>query len=270
MAYQSDLKEFEDFFSDRNLSELNTKELRAYVVFLSEKKLEPSSINRKIASLKSFFKFLQKKKSISDNPAKYLKNLKTSKNLPYFFSETSLENLKDLDVFTSDFSGQRDSLIIELLYGTGIRLSELISLKTIDINLTENRLKVLGKRNKERIIPIHAFLKQKIIHYLELRKQYFTSEHALLLVTDKNESLYPVFVQRKVKWYINTVSTVQKQSPHVLRHSFATHLLNNGADLNAIKELLGHSNLAATQIYTHNSISQLQEIYKKAHPKAQS
>jgi integrase/recombinase XerC len=272
LAYKTDLQQFQVFMNsvspDFEIPAAQHKDIRAWVVQLSENEIDNRSINRKIASLRAFYKFLQVKKKIEVNPVSLIKSLKTAKRLPVYVEEKPMENLFELVSFTSDFVGLRDKLLIEMLYGTGIRLSELINIKVADVDIFGKKITVLGKRNKYRVIPLHKTLLDLIQKYLSLQKEQFHSEHDFLLLTDKHEQLYRVFVQRKVKYYLELVTTITKKSPHVLRHSFATHLLNRGADLNAIKELLGHSNLAATQIYTHNSISQLKEIYKKAHPKA--
>jgi integrase/recombinase XerC len=267
-AYKIDLDSFEVFLGENKIAEITHDDLRSWVVNLSESGITHRSINRKIASLKSYFKFLKLKKHILIDPSALIKNLKTPKNLPSFLSEDSMDKLADLPIFTQDFEGTRDQLLIEFLYGTGIRLAELIGIKVVDVDLFGSKVRILGKRNKVRILPVHSELKTLIERYLIIRKNTFITDNPLLLVTDKNDELYPVFVQRKIKTYLGQVSTVAKKSPHILRHSFATHLLNRGADLNAIKELLGHANLAATQIYTHNSIEKLKEIHKKAHPKA--
>jgi integrase/recombinase XerC len=267
-AYKIDLDSFEVFVGEKPIVEISHDDLRSWIVNLSESGITHRSINRKIASLKSYFKFLKLKKHILIDPSALVKNLKTPKNLPAFLSEDSMNQLNELPIFISDFSGLRDQLIVEFLYGTGIRLAELIGIKLVDVDMFGSKVRILGKRNKVRILPIHKDLKSLIEKYLELRNQSFSTSNLSLLVTDKNDELYPVFVQRKIKTYLTYVSTVAKKSPHILRHSFATHLLNRGADLNAIKELLGHANLAATQIYTHNSIEKLKEIYSKAHPKA--
>jgi integrase/recombinase XerC len=272
LAYKTDLQQFQVFMNsvspDFEIPAAQHKDIRAWVVQLSENEIDNRSINRKIASLRAFYKFLQVKKKIEVNPVSLIKSLKTAKRLPVYVEEKPMENLFELVSFTSDFVGLRDKLLIEMLYGTGIRLSELINIKVADVDIFGKKITVLGKRNKYRVIPLHKTLLDLIQKYLSLQKEQFHSEHDFLLLTDKQEQLYRVFVQRKVKYYLELVTTITKKSPHVLRHSFATHLLNRGADLNAIKELLGHSNLAATQIYTHNSISQLKEVYKKAHPKA--
>ncbi|MFT4734200.1 MAG: integrase/recombinase XerC, partial [Arcticibacterium sp.] len=226
------------------------------------------SINRKIASLKAFYAYLLRKKKIEKSPMLKVQSLKTPSKLPVFISESGMENLLENIPFSDNFSGSRDHMILEMLYGTGIRLSELVHLKETDFDLFDSKITVLGKRSKYRIIPLPVKLRLKLVSYLAQKAQKFDISDTSLFVTDKGKKLYPVFVQRLVKKYLALVSTQTKKSPHILRHTFATHLLNKGADLNAIKELLGHSSLSATQIYTHNSIEQLKNIHKQAHPKA--
>ncbi len=272
LAYKIDLLQFQSFMSSPDslydIQEAQYQDIRLWIVQLSENEIDNRSINRKIASLRAFFKFLQIKKKIEVNPVALVKSLKTAKRLPVYVEETPMGNLFADVEFADDFEGLRDKLLLEMLYGTGIRLSELINIRVSDVDVFGKKITVLGKRSKYRVIPLHQTLLDLIQKYIKLKKINFDSEQDYLLLTDKEEQLYRVFVQRKVKHYLQMVTTISKKSPHVLRHSFATHLLNRGADLNAIKELLGHSNLAATQIYTHNSISQLKEVYKKAHPKA--
>jgi integrase/recombinase XerC len=272
LAYKIDLLQFQTFLKSPNsefdIIQTQYQDIRRWIVQLSENEIDNRSINRKIASLRAFFKFLQIKKKIEVNPVTLVKSLKTAKRLPVYVEEKPMENLFADIEFVEDFEGLRDKLLLEMLYGTGIRLSELINIKVSDVDIFGRKITVLGKRNKHRVIPLHQTLLDLIQKYLKAKRDYFESEHDYLILTDKHDQLYRVFVQRKVKHYLELVTTISKKSPHVLRHSFATHLLNRGADLNAIKELLGHANLAATQIYTHNSISQLKEVYKKAHPKA--
>lgn len=264
LGYKTDLLQLSGFLGDTPLENAGTEELRCWVVALSESGLAHTSINRKIASLRAFYKFLVKRKRLEKDPSDLLKSLKTPKKLPVFLEEKNTLPLFEEIEYEASFSGVRDKLILEFLYGTGIRLSELIGIRETDVD--QNRVKVLGKRSKYRIIPLHENLVRLLQQYRELKPPHPGHDH--LLVTDKLEPLYPVFVQRKVKHYLLQVSTLSKKSPHVMRHTFATHLLNRGADLNAIKELLGHANLSATQIYTHNSIRKLKEVFKKAHPKA--
>ncbi len=270
-AYQTDITQFLDYISEiysiANISEVNTSIIRSWMVHLLENKTSPNSINRKLSSLKTFFKYLQKNEVITENPLNKIVAPKTKKRLPVFVKETELDNLFDLEIFENNLNGKRDKLIIELLYSTGIRLSELIGLKINSVSFSNNTIKVLGKRNKERIVPFSNNLKNELLQYLDLRKN-ITSEKDYFFLTNNNKKLYPKFVYRLVNTYLSLVTKITKKSPHVLRHTFATHMLNNGADLNAIKEILGHSNLSATQVYTHNTIDKLKNIHKQAHPKA--
>lgn len=270
-AYQRDLDQFALFlqteFEMEDLSEAKHIHLRAWVVSLMEEELSPKSVNRKIATLKSLYKFLLGREYVEVNPAAKLKPLKTEKDLPSFVKENEIAALLDQIEFDEAFSGKRDQLLLELFYATGMRLSELTGLKNTDVNFYEKTLKVLGKRNKERIIPIPETLLAQISGYIKLKEESGMSSEFLIL-TDTGKQTYPMFVQRKVKSYLGTVTTLSKKSPHVLRHSFATHLLNKGADLNAVKDLLGHTSLAATQVYTHNSIEKLKAAFDQAHPKA--
>lgn len=270
-AYQKDLDQFSSYLlSDFEIDDtIDVKhiQLRGWVVSLMEQGLSPKSVNRKIATLKSYYKFLLGREYIELNPTAQLKPLKTEKDLPSFVKEDEIIHLLDKVEFTNDFYGLRDRLILELLYATGIRLAELISLKETDVNFYEKTIKVLGKRNKERIIPIGNPLTILIRSYLESKDSQGMSRGVLIL-TDSGKQTYSMFIYRKVKKYLSTVTTLSKKSPHVMRHTFATHLLNRGADLNAVKDLLGHTSLAATQVYTHNSIDKLKKAFDQAHPKA--
>ncbi len=272
LAYQQDLDQLSQYLSETyeitNTQEATYPLLRGWVVSLMESGLAPSSVNRKLATLKSYYKFLQTRAVINQNPALKLRPLKTEKRLPTFVREGEMTVLLDQIPFTVDFQGMRDKLILEMLYATGIRLSELIGLKDSDVNLFQGQIKVLGKRNKERVIPIHEPLRHLISGFIKVRNQEFPDCEKFLILTDSGTKLYPVFVYRIVKRYLNLVTTVTKKSPHVLRHTFATHLLNKGADLNAVKDLLGHTSLAATQVYTHNSMEKLKSVFDQAHPKA--
>ena len=270
-AYKKDLIQFSDFLAtnfevDDPLDVKHTY-IRGWVVSLMDKEISPKSVNRKIATLKSFYKFLLGRGYIENNPTSQIKPLKTEKELPSFVKEDEIVNLLDRVEFSADFSGKRDKLLLELLYATGIRLAELQGLKDTDVNLYEKTIRVLGKRNKERIIPINNSLISLITEYQESRKEIGMKGNRLLL-TDGGDELYPMFIYRKVKSYLSSVTTLSKRSPHVMRHTFATHLLNKGADLNAVKDLLGHTSLAATQVYTHNSIEKLKAAFDQAHPKA--
>jgi integrase/recombinase XerC len=237
--------------------------IRNWISHLLENGLKSISVNRKISSIKSYFKFIEMSGFSDYNPSLKITSPKTSKRLPVFVEKNNIDNLLDNNFFSDDFNGRRDKLIIELFYFTGIRLSELLNIIISDIDFNNSSLKVLGKRNKERIIPINFELAQNL--------KNFISENNLskFLFTDINhKKLYSKKVYRIVNYYISKVSSLKKKSPHILRHSFATHMLNNGADINAIKELLGHANLSATQIYTHNSIAKLKSVHNQAHPKA--
>jgi len=271
-AYLTDVSQFFDFianqFQEDSPSGVTTPMVKSWIYTGMEQKLSPRSVNRKLTAVNTFYKYLLRTGAIDKNPLATISGVKTAKRLYEWVEEKDMDTLLDFSEFSPDFVGQRDKLIIELLYGTGMRRAELIGLKEKDADLKSNTIKVLGKRNKERIIPIPAELVHALGRYLELRKnEGFAGKEALLL-TDSGEPLYPMFVQRCVKSRIGAVSNISKTSPHVLRHTYATHLLNNGADINAIKELLGHASLAATQVYTHNSIERLKTIYKQAHPKS--
>lgn len=266
-SYQIDLLQFLDFLSQDNLqvNQLKSQTIRLWLVELSNQGIQNRSINRKMATLRTFFKYLQRRGDVTDNPMQTIRMVKTSKSLPSYLRESEMEQIFNQNETSKlTFEEVRDQLALMLLYGTGMRLAELIQLTHQQVNLSAKTLRVIGKRNKERIIPMPSILVDLVNQYQSLNP--FQSSY--LLVTDKGEPCYPMFIQRLVKKYLGEVSTLEKLSPHVLRHSYATHLLNRGADLNAIKELLGHANLAATQVYTHNSMEKLKEIYKQAHPKA--
>ena len=243
--------------------------LRSWVMYLSEKNNSEKTINRKISSIRSYLAFLLRRNIITSDPSKNLIIPKVNKKLPQFIQEKELNSLLDGTAFDNTFSGIRDKVVLELLYGTGIRLSELINLKNKDIDLENKTLKVLGKGSKERLIPINVTLHQNMLDYLAKRANELKDiENEYFIVTDKGKATYPMNIHRVVKKYLEVIHTSEKKSPHVLRHTFATHLLNNGADLNAIKDLLGHSSLAATQVYTHNSLDKLKKTFDQAHPKA--
>lgn len=272
IAYKKDLYQFSEFINsiEPDLLSISHQQVRTWIVSLMDNAIEPKSINRKISSLRSFYKFLQREGLINSSPMLHVKAPKIPKRLPVVITEQKMDSLLDADnVFSDDFEGYRNRLILELLYGTGMRLSELVSLSNEDVNIYENQIKVLGKRNKERIIPISKVLASLIADYQVLKNnQDFNIKSSSLIVTNDGKAVYPKFIYRVVHSILSFISTQDKKSPHILRHSFATTLLNRGADLNAIKELLGHSSLAATQVYTHNSVEKLKSIYKQAHPKA--
>ena len=271
-AYQTDLKSFEGFLQDqhKSITEIQTKDIRYWLMHLSDKKLSERTINRKIATLKSFYKFLLKTATIHANPAAALTGLKVHRKLPVPFSKTEMNLLFDSDFFSDDFEGFRDRIIITLFYTTGIRRAELINIKISDIDFHKKELKILGKRNKQRIVPLLCSMLHDMEVYLKLREDAFAEgkTEPYFFVTKKGKKMYDVLVYRIINSYLSSVSVKHKKSPHMLRHTFATHLLNNGADLNSIKELLGHSSLAATQVYTHSSIQELKNVYKKAHPRS--
>ncbi|MES2875222.1 MAG: tyrosine-type recombinase/integrase, partial [Bacteroidota bacterium] len=271
-AYRQDLYQFTQFIGTEELdvASISHRDVRSWMLTLTESGSEAKTVNRKLSVLRSFYKFLQREEIIKSNPLANIKAPKIPKRLPIVMDEQKMDTLLDGDLtFSDDFSGLRDRLILELLYGTGIRLSELVNLKDQDVNLYEQYIKVLGKRNKERIIPVATPLIKLITIYIrEKLSQNFDNKASSLIVTNEGNNAYPQFIYRIVKSSLSKITTQKKKSPHVLRHSFATALLNKGADLNAIKELLGHSSLAATQIYTHNSVEKLKSIYKQAHPKA--
>jgi integrase/recombinase XerC len=268
-AYSTDLNQFYDYlrinYQIKELNEINHSLIRSWIVNMMEEKMTPRSINRKITALKTFYKYLLRQNIVSDNPMLKIQSPKTSKRLPVFVEKEKMNVLLDNVEFENNEEGIRNKLIIEMFYSTGMRLSELINLKQKDVDLHSGQLKVLGKRNKERIIPFNNELKNKIEEYLRV-KDGKASE--ILFVRAGGKKMYEKLVYKIVKQYLSLVTTIDKKSPHVLRHTFATHMLNNGADLNSIKELLGHANLAATQIYTHNTVEKLKNIHKQAHPKA--
>ncbi|MBC7696209.1 MAG: tyrosine-type recombinase/integrase [Burkholderiales bacterium] len=269
-SYNNDLNQFFAFSGQDNLSitisEINYQHIRSWVSELIKHKIAARSVNRKLSSLKSFFKYLQRQQIISINPLSKISGPKTPKRLPVFVDEHQMEDLFTKVKFEDGFNGQRDKLILDILYQTGIRRSELTHLKEVDVDLFNSTIKVLGKRNKERIIPISISLKRNLEEYLRV-KQELNLSNLMLLVSEKGHTLSEQAVYRSVKKYLAQVTTINKKSPHILRHTFATHLLNNGADINAVKELLGHANLSATQIYTHNTIEKLKRSYKQAHPR---
>ena len=271
-AYKNDLDQFSQFLVSFQTELLNVthQHVRTWIVSLMDDGIEARTINRKISSLRSFYKFLQREDLIGNSPMIYVRAPKIPKRLPIVITEQKMDILLDAqDVFSNDFQGIRDRLIVELLYGTGMRLSELVNLSDHDINRYEQQIKVLGKRNKERIIPISKSLTKLIGDYqFQKLNQNFDTKSSALIVTNQGNKVYAKFIYRTVNLVLSFISTHDKKSPHILRHSFATSLLNRGADLNAIKELLGHSSLAATQVYTHNSVEKLKSIYKQAHPKA--
>ena len=272
IAYENDLKQFFSFLEENDVTnpvEVNSKTIRYWIVNLHENKIVPRSIHRKISTIRAFYKYLQKMEIRADNPAKLVNMPKIPKQLPTFVKENEMEILLDNIETETDFESVRNKLILELFYGTGMRLSELTGLKNTDINLNEKMVKVLGKRNKERLIPLTTEAVRILKTYFDKKDETFGENFSnQLLLTKKGDKIYNKLVYRVVNSSLNKVTTINKKSPHVLRHTFATTLLNRGADINAIKELLGHANLNATQIYAHNTFETLKSIYKQAHPRA--
>ena len=266
-AYTKDLMQFTEFAtvdSIETLKEVNHQLIRGWIVHLIENETTNRSVNRKLSTLRTFFKWLVKNSIISVDPMLKVKGPKSEKRLPSFAKQSEMNSSVALNYFSDDFEGTRDLLMVEMFYQTGIRLSELIGLKESDINNTT--IKVLGKRNKERIIPISNTLFQLIELYRSQKREMFPNE-AYFFITFKGNKLYPKFVYRKINSYLGSVTNLDIKSPHVLRHTFATHMLNNGAGLEVLKDILGHASLSATQVYTHNSFAQLNNIYSQAHPR---
>lgn len=274
LAYRKDLEQAEDFvklsFDLEDLSKARHAELRAWIIDLVEQGLSTTSVNRKLAALRSYFKFLLRSRLVSQDPTYKLKSLKNPKKLPEFIQESSIESVLEEEHYGSTFEDQRDRMVMEFLYLTGVRLSELIQLRWKDLNLIEVQVKVLGKRQKERIIPLTKSLRRNIISYQKVFEERFSkaAPNDYFIVTNSGEQSYPMLIYRTVKNRLDLFVQTTKRSPHLLRHTFATHLLNKGADLNAVKDLLGHANLAATQVYTHNSMEKLKAVFEQAHPKA--
>ena len=268
IAYKKDVETFQDFcrvkFELNNLLKVTYPIIREWIINLSEKELSPLTINRKISSLSKYYDFLIKINELKSSPLKNHKRLKVQKKLIIPFSEDEI--LKVVDVFSKNFEGKRNLLIVDMLYSTGVRRDELINIKLNDVLLDENLVKVLGKRNKERLVPLVLNLKSRIKDYLKFRNE-IKSSSSNFFITTKGKKIGPSLVYRVVKNYFSKVSTKVKTSPHVLRHSFATHMLNNGADINSIKEIMGHSSLASTQIYTKIKLPKIINDYKKNHPR---
>lgn len=272
-SYGTDLDQFSTylyFYYDGTKPEAaDHRMIRDWLVSLVGENTSARSINRKIACLRSYYKFLLKNGTIQRNPTLKIRVLKSSKNIPQFIQESEIIKILDEYDYGDDFEGCRDKLMLELLYGTGIRLSELINIREVDIDYFDESIKVLGKRNKERIIPLSKELLKQVKEYkIRKRKNFTINENDPLIVTNNGGRCYPMMVYRTVKKYLDIFTAIDKKSPHVLRHTFATHLLNKGAELNAVKDLLGHSSLAATQVYTHNSLEKLKKVFDQAHPKA--
>ena len=271
-AYENDIMSFSDYnkneFDQSSINKVDYSQLRSWIVKLVESKISNRSINRKISSLNTYYKFLLKIEKIKKNPLDNHRALKTKKIIQLPFSEKEVISALDINNFQNSFEGKRDRLIIEMLYSTGIRRIELTGLKIKDIDFSSKRIKVLGKRNKERFIPMLKSTISLIKEYMDYRNELNRIKSKdFLFLTSKGEKIYENLVYRITNKYFDYVSTKVKKSPHILRHSFATHLLNNGADLNAVKDLLGHSSLAATQVYTNRSIEEIKKVYSNTHPR---
>ena len=268
-SYRTDLDQLQTYltttYDENGIEHVTHDMLRSWIVSLIEAKISTRSVSRKLSAVKSFFKWGRKFEYVSADPTLKLTLPKIPKRLPVYVEEEEMEIINTQGMFPDTFEGKRDRLIVELFYQTGIRSNELLMLKTKDVDFHRGTIKVLGKRNKERIIPVGSDVISLMEPYYKIRARDFEPS-PFFFITLKGESLYPKLVYKIVNTYLGRVSSLRKKSPHVLRHTFATHMLNRGADLNAIKELLGHSSLAATQVYTHNSIEKLQEIHRKAHP----
>lgn len=274
-AYRSDLNHFLTYLGQNyelgSAAEIRSVHIRSWMVALVAEGLTPRSIQRKLSTLKTYFRFLLKRNYISANPMLKVTTPKAGKRLPVSMGAAEMDRLLDqLALQEEDFESRRDALVIELLYATGLRRSELLGLTWDRVDFGQSRLKIMGKGGKERLAPFGEPLRVRLQQYREASRERFPEAKPFIILNDKGRSPDPKWLYNKVKHYLSGVTTIEQRSPHVLRHSFATHLSDNGADLNAIKELLGHANLAATQIYMHNSIEKLKSVYAKAHPKARS
>ena len=274
-AYEHDLSQFFSILQEKleinQLSDVHTEDIRTWIIsLLEDDSLQAKSVNRKISAVRAFYRYKLKIRELTVNPTLTIHAPKIPKKLPQYVDTKDMEHLFSDIPFEETFEGLRDRTILELFYATGMSLSELLNIKTQDIHLQDNTIKVLGKRNKERIIPFGNRMAELLTMYLEKVEKKFGegTKNNYIFVTDKGTPLYAKAVYRIVRKYLDMVTTIDKRSPHVIRHTFATHLLNKGADLNAIKTILGHSSLASTQVYTHNSIEQLKSIYNQAHPRA--
>jgi len=273
IAYSNDLCQFYEFLTHNApegipLDEVSHKQVRAWLVHLIENDISARSINRKVTTLKSFYKFLRQENKIDNNPLQKVDSLRHASQLPAFIEEKLLVQLLNTWESGNDYVSLRNKLILETLYCTGIRVSELVGLKPADLQSDPPSIKVTGKRNKQRIIPITNSLYKSLLAHNHISSALFKQNPAYVFLTEKGNKTYPALIYKVVKKYLSMITTSEKRSPHVLRHTFATHLLNHGADLNAIKELLGHANLSATQVYTHNTFEKLKSTYKQAHPRA--
>lgn len=271
-AYESDLIIFSKYLNDvyniPSLANANSLQIRSWIVSLIEEKLSARTVNRKLSSLNAFYKFLLKNSIIANNPAAKVQAPRQSKRLPVFVDKKRMLQLIENTDFENNYEEELGRTIVIIMYFTGIRRAELIELKEEDVDWAGKTIKVTGKRNKQRVIPVSGVLLDNLKRYIDIKNKCISETSKYLLTLKNGKKIYPAFVYKKVKYYLSKVTTIEKRSPHVLRHTFATHLLENGADLVAIKELLGHANLSATQVYTHNTIEKLKNIHKKAHPKA--
>jgi integrase/recombinase XerC len=272
-SYRNDLNQFQSFLEESilpvRLEQAQHQHIRGWLIKMVQDGLAPRSVNRKIATIRSYYKYALRNEMVQQDPSAKIKVLKTGKSLPVFAKEQELTKILDQMVYHEGFRGARDQLVMEFLYATGTRLSEMINLKENDVDLDQGQVKVLGKRNKQRIIPVPNALIPLIENYQRLKAKEFPDNYSpYLIVNNSGGQSYQMLIYRIVKNVLGRLTSLDKQSPHVLRHTFATHLLNKGAELNAVKELLGHSSLAATQVYTHNSIERLKEVFNQSHPKA--
>ncbi len=270
-AYKNDLISFRDFieteFNQGNLLEVHYPQVRSWIVSLVDLKISNRTINRKVSSLKSFYKFLQKTKQVESNPLAKHRALKVAKKVQVPFTSKEINAVINNVGLENDFVSVRNKLIVELFYSTGVRRAELINIKEHNISYLDRTIKVLGKRNKERFVPLLESVLETLYSYIDLKKEYNKGLEELF-ITEKGNKIYETLVYRIINSYFSKVSSKVKKSPHILRHSFATHLLNEGADLNSVKELLGHSSLASTQVYTHNSLGAIKKVYNQAHPRS--
>jgi integrase/recombinase XerC len=267
LAYENDIAQFFEFASLSSLQDVRSipgSLIRSWIVDLMDQKINARSVNRKLSSLRSFFKWMKRNGQMTENPLAKISGPKIAKKLPFFAKESELNSSTAESYFDDDFDGQRNALMIELFYQTGIRLSELINLKLQDVS--NQTIRVVGKRNRERLVPISKSLYEQFLSYMDKRNSIRSSSENVFVLNNGNK-LYPKFVYRKINAYLSDITSLDKCSPHVLRHTFATHMLNNGAGLETLKDLLGHANLSATQVYTHNSFAQLNAIYSQAHPR---
>lgn len=272
LAYGNDLNQLQVFIQKRfgkfAPEEVKSEQIREWIVLLMDDGCSPSSVNRKLSSIRSFYRFLLKKRYVDVDPLCKIVGPKKNKKLPYFLNEAQMDRLLDDADFGGGFNGCRDRLVIEMFYATGMRLSELIELNDVDIDFSSSLLKVVGKRNKERLIPFGDELREQILKYIDIRDEAVLRTDDAFFVRENGKRLYPVLVYNIVKRNLSKVTTLKKKSPHVLRHTFATSMLNHEAELGAVKELLGHKSLVTTEIYTHVTFEELKKVYKQAHPRA--